>query len=170
MEEEIGFEGEQEVEGGQEAEGEDEVEGEEEETQEQCQARVSETARFEGILREMVEAWNGWCAVCKTDGRGEGSSKHLTRECKHDKEGRVRNKIAQTREQFRSDNYAGCRSCGLPQGLCERWRPTTQGFKSVRGGRCQARWVLIDVVTALMETGYWHIWARKGWMLTGRGV
>ena len=26
-------------------------------------------------------------------------------------------------------------------------------MKSIRGGRCQARWVLIDVVTALMETG-----------------
>lgn len=120
---------------------------------EQSQARVSEAARFEGRLRKIVEEWNGRCAVCKVAGKAEASLRHPTHDCRHDQDGGVKREITQMRRRFRSGDFAGCRSCGLPQAICERWTSTTRGFEEVRGARCQARWVLIDSVVALMHAG-----------------
>ena len=119
----------------------------------QSRARVSETAGFEDWLVAAVSEWNGRCAVCKIQGRELQLSRHRTDECVNDSSGLVGPEIKKTRAGFRNADYAGCRSCGLPQDICERWLPTATGFTRVSGGLCQARWVLIDVVTAMIFAG-----------------
>lgn len=101
----------------------------------------------------IVEEWNGRCAIYKVQGRPERSTRHPTYDCRHDRDGVVKREIAQLRRAFRSEDFAGCRSCGLPQALCERWTLGTRGFGQVRGAQCQAKWVLIDSVTALIIAG-----------------
>jgi len=119
---------------------------------EERRARVS-AARFEGRLQEFVEEWNGRCAICKVAGKAASSLRHPTYDCKYDRDDAVKKEIAAMRKGFRSDNFAGCRSCGLPQSLCEQWTSSTHGFHKIQGARCQAKWVLIDVVVALISAG-----------------
>ena len=127
---------------------------EEEEISRRKQMARRERVGFEEEIGVMAEEWCQVCAICKVQGRSIQSSRHPTRDCRRCRDEQVQGEIKSTRDGFRAEDFAGCRSCGFPQGLCMKWVATAQGFVQVIGQKCQWRYVLIDVVVTLMMAGF----------------
>ena len=125
VEEEIGFEGEEEVEGGQEVGGEEEVEGEQ--GPEQFKEEETVNARAEKKVNQLIQRMRGG---------------------------------------FRLASGSGCISCGLPFSICTRWEERRAGWfqPKVGGGRCQGRYVAIDVVITGLHLGDRLGFEVRDWM------
>ena len=99
-------------------------------------------------------------------GRSIESCAHRTMDCVHEEEKKVNQLIQRMRGGFRLASGSGCISCGLPFSICTRWEERRAGWfqPKVGGGRCQGRYVAIDVVITGLHLGDRLGFEVRDWM------
>jgi hypothetical protein len=112
-------------------------------------------------FRQQLESWAGCCVLCRL--KGEKEKYHEREGCKYgetseweDMESAVRLTEDEMFKKKRFERYACCYFCGIPQGICGRWRATDKdggSFEGVVGKRCQYKGVLAKIYTGLLA---WH--------------
>ncbi|KAK3983828.1 hypothetical protein QBC44DRAFT_390842, partial [Cladorrhinum sp. PSN332] len=102
-------------------------------------------------FREILEEWATGCRWCMATGEEERVyGGHGLEECTEEDSGVIREAVERVRGKIRWEKYSGCFDCGIPQGICERYRAKVDGgYERVRGGRCQYGRVLIESVVSM---------------------
>ncbi|KAK4221164.1 P-loop containing nucleoside triphosphate hydrolase protein [Podospora fimiseda] len=102
-------------------------------------------------FKEILEEWATGCMWCRATGEEKRVySGHRLEECMEEDSGVVRQTVERVRRKIRWEKYSGCFDCGIPQGICKRYRAKVDGgYERVQGGSCQFLGVLIESVVSM---------------------
>jgi hypothetical protein len=110
------------------------------------------------VLRERLEVWCRACPVCvlaQDGGRVSHRMEHCWREDTVDivSKARILQQHIEDAGGFRGEG--GCRWCGVPRAICQRWQARPGGsWEEVAGQACQYRGTLTAAVMTMMKEGY----------------
>jgi len=107
-------------------------------------------------LQDKLEEWSRQCPLCHL--RGVKNINHQLVDCLAPGADGVRQEWAAIQARIRYEKYSGCFFCGVPQAICQRWRPKDGGgyARCQANGettKCQFPDVLIPTIEAIMGEG-----------------
>jgi hypothetical protein len=110
------------------------------------------------VLRERLEVWCRACPVCvlAQDGRRVfHRMEHCWREDTVDIVSKTRILQQYIEDAGGFEGEGGCRWCGVPRAICQRWQARPGGsWEEVAGQACQYRGTLTAAVMTMMKEGY----------------
>ena len=123
--------------------------------------QVASQQRQEAIgvreLREQLHRWSGICPLCHWRGHWTGIEHRIE---DRRKEAATIATISQDirklmKEKRMFQAFGCCTWCGVPQSVCEKWRPREEGggWEEVPHGRCQHRGVLVPAIVTMLIGG-----------------
>jgi superfamily II DNA helicase RecQ len=107
-------------------------------------------------VKELVEYFEEWCGKCTLcHWRGGPNPWHRIEECIRDEAHEIQMQLADAIKGIRYEDYSCCFSCGVPQGICDRWDQMEERgwWRQKEDGRCQYSGVLIRAVMTMLVEG-----------------